>query len=148
MARAWELADMTDERAVLDHLDGLAEPRRSQMRHLFDVIREAIPDADVGLWEYGGRLIGFGSYAYSNSKGPAGRWFSVGLANRKAYISLFSMGTRNGTYLVEQVHERFPGTKTGRSCLNIDRPELVDDDAVRDLARETWAQYKDGFRRT
>jgi hypothetical protein len=129
------------------YIDGLEEPRRSQMRHLYEVIRESIPDADVTLWDYGGKLIGFGSYDYSNSKGPAGRWFSVGLANRKAYISLYSMGMRDGTYLVERVADRFPGTKTGRSCLNIRRPERVDDDAVRDLARETWAQFRDGFRR-
>jgi hypothetical protein len=133
--------------AALSHIDGLDEPRRSEMRHLFDVIRGAIPDADVTLWDYGGKLIGFGSYDYSNSKGPAGRWFSVGLASRKAYISLYSMGMRDGTYLVERVKDRFPGTKTGRSCLNIRHPEQVDDDAVADLARETWAQFKDGFQR-
>lgn len=134
-------------RAAQAYLEGLDEPRRSQMRHLYDVIVEAIPDADIATWDYAGTLIGFGSYDYSNSKGPAGRWFSVGLANRKSYISLYSMGTREGTYLVEQIHDRFPGTKIGRSCINIRQPEHIDDDAVRDLARETWAQFKDGFRR-
>jgi hypothetical protein len=128
-------------------IDGLAEPRRSQMRHLHEVILEALPGIDVSLWEYGGPLIGYGSYDYTNSKGPAGRWFSVGLANRKDYISLFSMASRDGGYLIEAVHDRFPGTKIGRSCLNITKPELIDDDAVRDLARESWDQYKDGFRR-
>ena len=33
--------------------------------------------------------------------------------------------------LVEAVHDRFPGTKIGRSCLNITHPESIDDDAVR-----------------
>lgn len=134
-------------RAAQEHIDGLEEPRRSQVQHLHDVIIEAIPEADISMWEYGGPLIGYGSYEYSNSKGPAGRWFSVGLANRKGYISLFSMGQRDGGYLVEAVHDRFPGTKIGRSCLNITNPELVDDDAVRDLARETYGQYRDGFQR-
>jgi hypothetical protein len=40
---------------------------------------------------------------------------------------------------VNAVHGRFPGTKVGRSCLNIPKPELVSDDAVRDLATETMA---------
>ena len=106
------------------------------MRHLHETILSAIPEADVTMWEYGGTLIGYGSYDYSDSRGrPTGRWFSVGLANRKGYISLFSMGQRAGGYLVEAVHDRFPGTKIGRSCLNITHPESIDDDAVRDLAR-------------
>jgi len=140
---------MTDDgRAAANALiDGLEEPRRSQMRHLHEVILDALPGIDVSVWDYGGPLIGYGSYDYTNSRGPAGRWFSVGLANRKGYISLFSMGTGAGGYLVEDLHGRFPGTKIGRSCLNITKPELIDDDAVRDLARATWDQYRDGFRR-
>ena len=74
-------------------IDALDEPRRSQMaRHLHDVILEALPGIDVTMYDYGGPLIGYGSYDYTNSKGPAGRWFSVGLASRNGYISLFSMG--------------------------------------------------------
>ncbi len=133
--------------AAQDHIDGLAEPRRSQMQHLHDVILGAMPDADVSMWDYGGKLIGYGSYDYSNSRGPAGRWFSVGLASRKSYISLFSMGGRDGGYLIEAVRTRFPGSTMGRSCINITKPDLVDDDAVRDLVRETWAQYRGGFQR-
>jgi hypothetical protein len=140
---------MTDDLvAVQAHIDSLPEPRRSQMQHLHDVITAAIPDADVTMFDYSGPLIGYGTYDYSNSKGDrTGRWFSVGLANRKGYISLYSMGQRSGGYLIEAVHDRFPGTKIGRSCLNISDPSSIDDDAVRDLARETWDQYKGGFRR-
>jgi Domain of unknown function (DU1801) len=134
--------------AAQAHIDSLAEPRRSQMQHLHEVIVAAIPEADITMWEYGGTLIGYGSYDYTDSRGrPTGRWFSVGLANRKGYISLFSMGQRAGGYLVEAIHDRFPGTKIGRSCLNITDPASIDDDAVRDLARESYDQYKDGFRR-
>ena len=130
------------------HIDGLAEPRRSQMRRLHEVITAAIPDADISMWDYAGPLIGYGSYDYTDSRGkPKGRWFAVGLANRKSYISLYSMGPRDGGYLLEAIHDRFPGTKIGRSCLNITDPDSIDEDAVRDLARESWHQYKDGFRR-
>lgn len=128
------------------HLDSLPEPRRSHMRHLHDLIRASIPDAEVRMWDYAGPLIGYGVYAYSNSKGRAGDWFPVGLASRKHYISLFSMAaTPERGYLVEQIHDRFPGTTIGRSCINITKPELIDDGAVRDLATESYAQYKDGM---
>ena len=134
--------------AALAYLDGLPEPRRSHMHRLHEAILDAIPDADVAMWDYSGPLIGYGSYDYSNSAGTrTGRWFSVGLASRKQYISLFSMAQRDGGYLVEAVSDRFPGTKLGRSCLNISKPELIDNAAVGDLARESWGQYRHGFER-
>lgn len=130
------------------HIDSLPEPRRSQMQHLHDIIVAAIPDADVTMFTYSGPLIGYGTYDYSNSRGDrVGRWFSVGLANRKGYISLYSMAMRDGGYLVEQLKDGFGGAKTGRSCLNLTKPELVDDDAVRELARESWDQYRGGYHR-
>ena len=33
------------------------------------------------------------------------------------------MGQRDGGYLVEAVKGDFPGAKTGRSCLNLTKPE-------------------------
>lgn len=138
---------MDGRQAAQAVIDDLPEPRRSQMQHLHDVILDALPGIDVRVTDYAGHLIGYGWYAYSNSKGPAGDWFSVGLANRKSYISLYAMGTRDGRYLVEAMRDRFPGTKSGRSCVNIVKPEVIDDDAVRELAVESWDQYKDGFHR-
>lgn len=137
----------TGRDAAQRHIDGLADPRRSQMQHLHDLILATEPDMDVRVLEYSGPMIGYGWYAYSNSKGPAGDWFSVGLANRKAYISLYAMARADGGYLVEAMRDRFPGTKSGRSCINITQPEQVDENAVRDLVRASWAEYKDGFHR-
>ena len=131
--------------AVIDTLD---EPRRSTMRHLHEVILDALPGIDVAVYDYGGKLIGYGGYDYSTSKGPAGRWFSIGIANRKASVALYAMaGMADGHYLVESMPDRFPGMKIGRSCVNMTKPELVDDDTVRYLATESWAQFKDGFHR-
>ncbi|HEU5203982.1 MAG TPA: DUF1801 domain-containing protein [Candidatus Limnocylindrales bacterium] len=137
-----------DLAAAKEHIESLPEPRRSQIQHLHELIVEAIPDADVTMFDYSGPLIGYGTYDYTNSRGDrTGRWFSVGLANRKGFISLYSMAQRDGSYYVETLKEGFGGAKTGRSCLNITKPELVDDDAVRKLARESWDQYRGGFTR-
>ncbi len=125
-------------------IESLDEPRRSQVRHLHEVVRAAIPDADVVLMDYSGPIVGYGTYAYSTSKGPAGRWFAVGLANRKAYISLYLMGTDEQGYLAEQAGDRLAPAKVGKSCINIRKPELVDDAVVTDLARRSWAQLRDG----
>ena len=131
--------------AVIDALD---EPRCSTMRHLHELILDALPGIDIAVYDYGGKLIGYGGYDYSTSKGPAGRWFSIGIANRKACVALYAMaGMADGHYLVESMPDRFPGMKIGRSCVNVTKPELVDDDTVRYLATESWAQFKDGFHR-
>ena len=139
---------MTDGRqAAQAIIDALPEPRRSQMQHLHDLILDELPGIDIRVADYGGPLIGYGWYAYSNSKGPAGDWFTAGLASRKAYISLYAMGMRDGRYLVETMSDRFPGVKHGRSCLNLKRPEAIDDQSVRELVRASWEQFKDGFHR-
>ena len=127
------------------HIASLPEPRRSQMARLHRLIVAAIPDAPIRMFDYSGPLIGYGPYVYSNSKGDrTGDWFAVGLANRKSYISLYSMGLHDDGYLVEHVRDRFPGAKTGRSCLNLKDVDAVPDDAVADLVTETWAQYRHG----
>lgn len=139
---------MTDDRAAAEAwISSLEDPRSSQIRHLHEVITTAIPDADVTMFDYGGPLIGYGTYDYSNSRGPAGRWFSIGLANRKNHISLYSMAINEGRYLAEAWKDRFPGAKSGRSCLNIDAPERIPDEAVAQLAHESWAHFKGGFSR-
>ena len=45
-----------DTNAAQAHIDSLPEPRRSQMQHLHDEIRAAIPDADVTMFDYSGPL--------------------------------------------------------------------------------------------
>ena len=134
---------MDERQAAQSHIDALAEPRRSQMQRLHDIILGAVPTIDVRMWDYGGgAMIGYGTYPYSTSRGPAGDWFAIGLASRKAYISLYSMGIRDGGYLVDAMSDRFPGTKHGKSCLNITKPDAIEDDAVTRLVVETWEQFE------
>ena len=123
-----------DDRAAAEAvIEAIDEPRRSQMRHLHEVILDTLPGIDIGVWDYSGKVIGYGSYDYSTSKGP---------------VALYAMaGMADGHYLVETMADRFPGMKIGRSCVNVTKPELLEDDTVRYLARESWEQYKDGFHR-
>jgi len=131
----------TDE--VAAHIDSLPEPRRSQMARLHELIRQGAPRTDVKVWDYSGKLIGYGTYHYKSKSGQEGDWFILGLANRKSYISLYSMAMRDGKYLVELYHPQMPGTKTGRSCINIRKPEQIEDAVILDLARETYDLMKD-----
>lgn len=130
------------EAAAQALLDSLDEPRRSQLRHLHEVIRAAAPELDVRMWDYSGPMIGYGTYRYHGSRGRTGEWFAVGLASRKAYVSLYSMGMRDGVSLVAAFRDRFPGAAAGRSCFNLTHPERVDDDAVRELVEQTREWYR------
>ena len=111
---------MVDE--VQGYIDSLEEPRRGQMRRMHEAIVKAAPQVDVKLWAYSGKLIGYGTYHYKG-RTTEGEWFILGLANRKGYISLYSMAMRGDQYLVEVYKERLQGVKSGRSCLNITKPE-------------------------
>jgi hypothetical protein len=128
---------------VTSYIESLPEPRRSRIGHLHGLILQAAPQLAVKLWDYSGPLIGYGTYHYKSKSGREGDWFILGLANRKSYVSLYSMATRDGEYLVELYSPRLPGTKTGRSCINITKPEQIEDAVILDLARETYEAFKD-----
>jgi hypothetical protein len=127
--------------SVQAYIDSLPEPRRGQIARLHAVIAAAVPQLEAKVWDYSGQLIGYGTYHYKGRSGREGDWFLIGLANRKSYISLYSMGVRDGRYLTELYHDRLPGTRIGKSCINITRPGLLDDAVIAELARETAAAF-------
>ena len=124
------------------YIQTIEEPRRAAILRLHKLISEAAPQIDQRLWEYSGKLIGYGTYHYKG-RSTEGEWFIIGLANRKAYISLYSMALRDSRYLVELYAEKMPGVKTGRSCINIRKPQQIDDSVITDLVKETYEFFKD-----
>jgi hypothetical protein len=121
---------------VDEYIASLPEDRQAHVRHLHDVLSAAVPDLEAKVWDYSGQLIGYGTYHY-RSKTAEGDWFILGLANRKNYISLHAPAVRDGKYLPEWYLDRLPGVKIGKSCINIMKPELLDDAVLTELARET-----------
>jgi len=131
---------VNEDLTVSDYLSGLPADRRLQIDRLDAMIRAAAPDLEVRYWDYGGGLIGYGVYHYRTKSGLEGDWFALGLGNRKRYISLYSNGLKDGAYLTEAYADRMPeGTKLGRSCFNLYRPEIVTQDVVESLVKETLA---------
>lgn len=128
---------------VQAYLDSLPEAQSANMRRFHELIVRTAPELDVRLWEYSGTLIGYGTYPYSTKAGPQGDWFAVALAQRKRYISLYSMALSGERYLTESMADRFKGCTVRRSCINITKPDLVDEDAIRDLVRETYVFFAD-----
>ena len=117
--------------------------RESAMRRFDQLIREAAPQLEPWVLTYQGEMIGYGRKTYNRRDQTEVEWFVVGLANRKNYISLYSVAIEDGDYLVvRRAPNDFPGEKTGKSCINIRKPALVDDAVVTDLARRSWDQLR------
>lgn len=119
------------------YLAGLPSERREVVERFHRVIRAAAPQLDVRLWDYGGGLIGYGTHHYRTKSGLEGDWFALGVGNRKSYVSIYSSAARDGDYLVGRYASELPGTKLGKSCINVYRPELIDDEVLRRLVLET-----------
>jgi hypothetical protein len=124
------------EADVLAYIETLPEPRHSQVLRLHRLIREAAPEMNARLWDYSGKLIGYGDYHYKG-RSTEGDWFFLGVAPRKAYVSLYSMAMApDGGYYAKSFAPRL-GVKSGNSCLNIKDPNLADEDLLREFIRES-----------
>ena len=80
-------------------------------------------------------MIGFGRQPYRTADGKEREWFAVGLAPRKAALTLYGLtyyGTN--TDLLEQLG---PHT-TGKGCLYVKRLDDVDRAVLTDLVRRAW----------
>jgi hypothetical protein len=124
------------EAEVTRYIESLDEPRRGQLKRLHQLILEEAPDAPPKLWDYSGSLIGYGTYHYKG-RSTEGDWFWLGVAARKAYVSLYSMAlTPEGGYYAETFAPRI-GVKSGKSCLNIKDPTVIDEAVLREFIRES-----------
>ena len=118
------------------YIDGLEEPRRSEIRSLHDLIRREAPELEPHI---ASGMLAYGRYHYKGkSKGTEGEWFHIGLASNKRYISLYVMATdpKDGGYLAESYKERLAKADIGKSCVRLKRPGDVDQAALAELIRD------------
>jgi hypothetical protein len=69
-----------------EYIQRLAEPRRSDIRALHELIRRAAPQLEPTM-EFG--ILGYGKYHYKYGSGREGDWMLVGVASNKNYVSLY-----------------------------------------------------------
>jgi hypothetical protein len=106
-----------------EYIDSLEEPRRSEVRSVYDLITDAVPDLEPHV-ESGG--IGFGWYHYKYNSGREGDSPVIGLASRKRYISVYVMGVEGDDFVVELYKDRLPKADIGKSCARFKKVEDVD----------------------
>lgn len=116
-----------------EYLDGLAEPRRTDVVALDALIRRTAPDLDPVM---AGAMLGYGPFHYRYASGREGEATLLALASHKRYISLYVLCSVEGRYLAETFVDRLPRASIGKSCVRFARLADVDLDVIGDLVRE------------
>ena len=108
------------------------EGRRADAVAVVELMRE-VTQAAPRMW--GSSIIGFGRQPYRTSDGIRREWFAVGVAPRKAALTLYGL-TYYGTNA--DLLERLGPHTTGKGCLYLKRLEDVDREVLTELIRRAW----------
>jgi Domain of unknown function (DU1801) len=128
--------------SVEGYLASLPDGRREIVTRVHEVVTDAVPDLEVRMWR---TFIGYGTYRYRYASGREGDWFPIGLANNKAYVSLyFCAAEDDGGYLAEKHADRLGKVSVGKSCVRFKRLDDVDLGVVAELAQRAAALTKAG----
>jgi hypothetical protein len=119
-----------------EYIAGLDEPRRGEIRAIYDLVREAAPELEPFM--IAGK-IGFGRFKYKG-RTTSGEWFKLGLASNKNTIMFATCAPgAEGKTLAESYAERLPKADIGRSCINFRKFEDADLEVLREIAEKTAA---------
>lgn len=110
------------------------ERRRADAQQALALMRD-VTGAEPVLW--GSSMIGFGAQPYTTADGKEREWFRVGLAARKAALTLYGL-TFYGSN--EDLLERLGTHTTGKGCLYIKRWSDIDEGVLRELIVRSWGE--------
>ena len=119
-----------DVEAFLDSVPD--ERRRSDAQAATELIREAT-GAEPVMW--GTSMVGFGTQHYTTADGKEREWFAVGLAPRKAALTLYGLTYYDSN---QDLLERLGPHTTGKGCLYVKRLDDVDRDVLMELVERAW----------
>jgi len=112
------------------------DARRPDVQRLHDLVREVAPELEPTM-EFG--MLGYGPIHYRYASGREGDWVKIGIAVNAKSISLHCCAADADGYVAERYRSRLPKADIGRSCVRFRRFDDLDDEALRDLLRETVA---------
>jgi uncharacterized protein YdhG (YjbR/CyaY superfamily) len=112
-----------------EYIEGLDEPRRSEIADLDTLIRETAPDLERHM--YSG-MLGYGTYHYKYASGREGDAPIVALSSRARYISLYA-----NVFVADRHRDELPEADIGKSCIRFKRLDDVDRDVLAAVVRET-----------
>lgn len=113
------------------------ERRRADAQQALALMRE-VTGVEPVVW--GPSMIGFGTQPYTTADGKEREWFRVGLAPRKAALTLYGL-TFYGSN--EDLLDRLGKHTTGKGCLYVKRLADIDEGVFRALIERAWAEGAD-----
>lgn len=131
-------------RSVDAFLRRQAEPERSAMVVIDQVLVDAMPSAARRLWVgtmWGGtdqEIIGYGDLAQPRPKGPPVDWFVIGLARQQRHLSLYVNAVEDGRYLAHHYADRLARAKVGSASVTFRGIDDIDLDTLRELAAHAF----------
>ena len=135
------MAGMSDRKtkptdaSVEEVIDAAAdERRREDARAVLDLMRE-VTGAEPVVW--GPSMIGFGRQPYTTADGKEHEWFAVGLAPRKAALTLYGL-TAYGSNA--DLLERLGPHTTGKGCVYVKRVADLDRDVLTEMVQRAWQE--------
>ncbi|MBP2368981.1 DUF1801 domain-containing protein [Pseudonocardia parietis] len=120
-----------DVRAYLDTVPDAH--RRADAVAALDLIRD-VTAAEPVLW--GDSMIGFGTQHYTTADGRRREWFAVGLAPRKAALTLYGLTYYDSD---QDLLDRLGPHSTGKGCLYVKRLDALDRQVLVELVERSWA---------
>ncbi|MFV0457981.1 MAG: DUF1801 domain-containing protein [Actinomycetales bacterium] len=115
-------------------LEAVADERRRADAQAMLRLMASVSGVEPTLW--GTSIVGFGRQPYTTADGKQREWFAIGLAPRKAALTLYGL-TYYGTNT--DLLERLGPHTTGKGCLYLKRLADVDPDVLTELVRRAWA---------
>ena len=112
--------------------------RRKDALAALDLMRE-VTGAEPVLW--GASMVGFGTQRYTTADGKQREWFAVGLAPRKASLTLYGLTYYDSN---QDLLDRLGPHTTGKGCLYVKRLDDVDRDVLVELVERGWATNHSG----
>ncbi|MEU8895926.1 DUF1801 domain-containing protein [Nocardia sp. NPDC048505] len=129
------------EHSVDEFLAG--HPDAAALTTLDQVIVEAAPHLSRRLWTgafWGGteqRIIGYGDIEQPRPRGKSVRWFLLGLARQKNYLSLYVNAVEDGRYLAQDYGPRLGRTKLGSASVSFRAVGDIDLAVLRELVEHS-----------
>lgn len=120
---------------VAAHLATVEPARRREDAEAVLALMREVTGAEPVMW--GTSMVGFGRQPYTTADGKQREWFAVGLAARKAALTLYGL-TFYGSN--EDLLERLGAHTTGKGCLYVKRLDDVDQRVLRELITRAWEQ--------
>lgn len=116
---------MDVQKQIEEHLSGHAEPKRSDLQQIHDMILRINPTAK--LWFLDGKNdegkvvsnpnIGYGSYSIKYADGSTKEFYRVGLSAHSTGISVYIMGIEDKKYLAETFGKQLGKSSVTGYCI-------------------------------